>query len=115
MIVVGCTEEDEAIDMADILRTHLPADWDYQILCQGREFTTRNENSGRQRRAVVDELLAGAGPAGITVRSMRTQLNRAGFRTAQATLYRWLNEYREQGRVTHDGQKWALARREVTR
>jgi hypothetical protein len=114
VITIGCTEEDEARDLADILRLQLPAEWDYEIFCRGEKFISKQEeeDSGRRRRKMALDLLAEAGPAGITVYELRVRLRRAGFRTAPATLYRWLNESCEAGLVTHSGTHWMLARQE---
>lgn len=106
MIIVSCATEAEAQDMADILYLQLPADQQCLILLNGTEFTLRSDSNRRRRRKAAEEILDEAGPDGILVRDLRTQLNRRGYRIGMATLYRWLNADLEEGTVRNTGIRW---------
>jgi hypothetical protein len=100
MIIIQADDLTEAQDLAAVLSGHLY--WPYKIMLDGTEFRPSAGVPRDQKRKVMLDILAAAGPRGLGVRKLRTMLFRGDVELSEATVYRWLHQEAAAGRVVHE-------------
>jgi len=99
MITVTTDDLAEARDLTLILAEHYA--WPYRILLNGREFRLGSAPATRlERRSAAWDLIAAAGPDGISIRDLQTALYRKDFQVSKATLWRYVSRWADDGKVT---------------
>lgn len=97
MIRVRADDLNEARIMAALLRDKGPG-VPYRIFLRDEEFTLDGEPPSRERcRIQARRLLAGAGPAGMSLGDLHVRLYQGGFRVSKSTVYRWMERWADDG------------------
>lgn len=101
MIIATSTDPEEAADLAEVLTAMFPEKWGFRIFMLGSDFRSRPpKNTGQDsRRTAMFRLIREAGPEGIAARTLYLQLQAIGQYLPRATMYRWLTEAEQAGKV----------------
>lgn len=101
MIIACSTDPEEAADLAEVLATYFPEVWGFKIFMLGNQVRTREPKNAEtdDRREAMHQIIREAGPEGIAARTLYLKLQAAGMYLPRATMYRWLTEDAEAGKV----------------
>lgn len=101
MIIACTTDPEEAADLAEVLAAGLPETWGFRIFMLGNEVKAREPRNAEadDRREIMHEIIRRAGPAGIAARTLFIKMQAAGQYLPRATMYRWLTEDEQSGRI----------------